>query len=236
MTITLMVSYDGSTKRAVVTKSTTWIANTSALLTDEALAPFLARLVLSVNDLSLAADAFETWTATELSKRVTRKRGAQMYFIRVLLGHVFEALLIIEQMAEVPAVLRRVERCHPRTVELFQKLSKLRDTKQWRQLNIFRNRVSFHYDRVLPKAALVEILANFPEHQFSYSMGDEPIDWQFEIADMMIDHIVIRNAFSAGPRRPERKALVEEIAFRLQEISHQTTEFSAHFVRECIRP
>jgi hypothetical protein len=62
-------------------------------------------------------------------------------------------------------------------------------------------------------------------------MGSEPLDWRFELAEAVMDRIVIREVFGLNePRGPERTRKTEEIATRIQEISILFTNFAAHFV------
>jgi hypothetical protein len=76
-----------------------------------------------------------------------------------------------------------------------------------------------------------EIALQSPDAIWSYSMGSEPLDWRFELAEAVMDRIVIREVFGLNePRGPERTRKTEEIATRIQEISILFTNFAAHFV------
>jgi hypothetical protein len=41
--------------------------------------------------------------------------------------------------------------------------------------------------------ALEQIDKKFPGHAFTYSLGHEPLDWYFELGDLMLDRIVVRD-------------------------------------------
>ncbi len=101
---------------------------------------------------------------------------------------------------------------------------------------VLRNRATFHYDHKLPLLSFEEIAEKQPDRQWSCSAGSEPLDWRFELADAVVDRMMIREVFRLrGPRGPERTAKTEELALRLQDISHRFTEFAFYFVRHFCR-
>ena len=82
----------------------------------------LIRLMLAVNDIALAADADAFWDQTTELRRAYRKRRARMYFIRLIMSHVHEALKIIEEINESPDLRDTVDHCDMRNRENFKKL------------------------------------------------------------------------------------------------------------------
>jgi hypothetical protein len=60
----------------------------------------LIRLMLAVNDISLAADANDMWVETIEQRRAYRKLLARGYFIRLIMSHLHEALKIIEEIQQ----------------------------------------------------------------------------------------------------------------------------------------
>lgn len=212
-------------------RSRTRSAKTSAITKHPELSNVLIRLMLSVNDIALASDANDEWASTTVQPRVYRKAAARMYFIRVLMGHVYEGLTIIEHISRVTALKAAVDRCDARTVAAYQALDTFIRSPEMKTLDRFRNRAAFHYDRQLPERHLREIAQHSPDAIWSYSMGSEPLDWRFELADAVMDRIVIREVFGLKePRGPERTRKTEAIATRIQDISMLFTNFAAHFV------
>ena len=68
------------------------------------------------------------------------------------------------------------------------------------------------------------------------SAGPELPDQSFGLADAAVDRMIVCEVFRLrGPRGPERTAKTEELALRLQDISHRFTEFAFHFVRHFSR-
>jgi hypothetical protein len=217
--------------RPALGRSRTRSAKTTAITKHSELTDVLIRLMLSVNDIALASDANDEWASATAERRVYRKAAARMYFIRVLMGHVYEGLTIIEHISRVSDLRAAVDRCDAQTVEAFQSLDDFVRSPEMKILDRFRNRAAFHYDRQLPERHVREIALQSPDAIWSYSMGSEPLDWRFELAEAVMDRIVIREVFGLNePRGPERTRKTEEIATRIQEISILFTNFAAHFV------
>jgi hypothetical protein len=196
----------------------------------------LVRLMLSVNDIALAADANDQWAETGDRKRVGMRNAARGYFVRVLLSHVYEGLLIVEEISRSANLRSAVDECDKQTISAFLFLEDVVKSREIKVFHALRNRATFHYDRQLPLLSFEEIAEKQPERQWSCSVGSAPLDWRFELADAVVDRMMIREIFRLrGQRGPERTAKTEELAVRLQDISHRFTEFAFHFVRHFSR-
>jgi hypothetical protein len=68
-------------------RSRTRYVNAGAIASQTDLSSILVRLMLSINDISLAADANDAWASTTEQHRAFRKGTARMYFIRVLIAN-----------------------------------------------------------------------------------------------------------------------------------------------------
>lgn len=206
----------------------------SAIASQPELSSVLARLMISINDIAIAADANDLWADETDAKRKPRQNAARQYFVRILLSHVNEALEIVREIAGNANLRAAVDKCDGRTVADFKELETIsnREREHFRK---FRSRATFHYDKQLPDRVLKEISKNAPDQPWSYSMGRKPIDWKFELADAIIDRMVIREVMDLKiPKSAKRTELTAEIAGRLQDISRKYTSFAAHFVhRHC---
>ncbi|MDR3488415.1 MAG: hypothetical protein P4M05_26380 [Bradyrhizobium sp.] len=217
-------------------RSRTWLAKAPTIASHGPLTDILIRLMLSVNDISLASDANDQWALTSDPRRISRRPGARMYFIRILLAHVYEALEIIKEISESPPLRAFLDDCEERTIRTFQELETFIRSPDMKTLDKMRNRVSFHYDRQLPGKNLKEIAAITREEYWTYSMGSEPLDWHFKLADAVIDRMVIRDVFGLKkPKSLQRSQETEVIARQLEKISITFTDFAAHFVRHYSR-
>ncbi len=92
----------------------------------------LIRLMFAVNDISLAANSNDFWAETTEQHRAYRKPRARMYFIQLIMSHVNEALRLIEEINERPALRAAVDQCDARTVENFEKLVAILDAPEKR--------------------------------------------------------------------------------------------------------
>jgi hypothetical protein len=195
------------------------------------LSSVLIRLMLAVNDISLAADANDFWAETTEQRRAYRKRLARGYFVRLIMSHVHEALKIIDEINRNPDLRAAVDQCDARTGENFEKLVAILNSPERGHLSRFRTKATFHYDKQLSAEHLQRVIGYDPTTTWSYSVGSTPLDWHFELGDAVMDHMVVKFVLGADePRSPARSKKVEEIATRLQQISIMFTDFAASFI------
>ena len=213
--------------------SRSWTVSTQKIASQGELRSLLLRLMLFNNDMAVLTDVIDDWLITEDQKKVPRKRSASLYFIRVLLSHVFEALEIIREIDASPELLAAVEACGNPTVEAFHAVNNYRKIEDnTTRLAKKRNCAAFHYNRKLPVRALIEIEKIAPDYCWSYSMGDKALDWRFELGEEVMAWIVIREVYGLSePRSTERAAKIEKVASEEQRIAQLFSAFAAHFVR-----
>jgi hypothetical protein len=120
----------------------------AAIASQPELSSVLIRMMISVNDIALAADAIDLWAAETRHKRKARLIPAQQYFVRILLSHVYEALTIIKEIDSNPKLRSAVDKCDRRTVSDFNALVAISKAEK-EHLRLFRNRATFHYDKHL---------------------------------------------------------------------------------------
>jgi hypothetical protein len=89
---------------------------------DAARSSVLIRLLLAVNDIALAADANDVWAETTDSPRAHLKGRRRMYFMRLIMSHVHEALKIIDEIYKSPDLTAVVDQFDAHTRENFKKL------------------------------------------------------------------------------------------------------------------
>ncbi len=212
--------------------SRSWVISTESVASKPELSSVMIRLMLLVNDVSLAADANDSWASTEEQKRVSRKSTARMYFIRVLLAHVHEGLKIVGEIQASPALRASVKVCDRRTQADFEELRKFLHSPERQIFERVRNKCAFHYDTALPDRFLHESARREPGKLWSCSLGHEPLDWRFELADAIMDRQMIRYGFDQPEEPgPERTASVERLGKRVDQIARMLTGFAGHYVR-----
>src|SRR5258708_279184 len=96
-----------------------WMVRSSQLLRDEKLASVLLRLMIAINDLGITNTHMIEWQTTEDRKKKARWRGGLLYFGRIQSAHLFEALSMVKEIKDDPALLAEVEKSDRDTVKSF---------------------------------------------------------------------------------------------------------------------
>lgn len=214
-----------------MSKSSTWVVKASKISQSE-VASIIVRLMMMINDISLANNSIIEWSESIDRKKMRRKWGGELYYVRILMGHLYEALKMLRVISEHASLRDAVMSCDGRTISSFKRVESFIYSKEMNILEDFRNKAAFHYDRSLPVENLHETAREMPDYPFVYSMGHDGLDWHYELADAVIARMVIRDIFKEDyPKSPERQERVEKIAVRQQEIAQAFTDFAGHFIR-----
>ena len=214
--------------------STQWVTETAKLLKDEKLASVLVRLMIVINDIGITNSQMVEWQETKDPKKKTRGRGAVLYFGRVQSAHLLEALEIIREVDNNPYLKARVRQCSKIVNKCFDVLAKFLDTDDHKILTKLRNVIAFHYDPKLALRRLKRLVEIQPDHRFAYSMGNDTLDWYFELGDLIADEVVIRDVFKIDERVDIATAAIK-VLDRLHVIGDAFTRFAAYLVRECCK-
>ncbi|MFZ2107022.1 MAG: hypothetical protein WAV18_16885, partial [Roseiarcus sp.] len=173
---------------------------------------------------------------TTEQRRAYRQRRARMYFIRVLMSHVYEALTIIDEINKSDELRDRVAKCDSRTQQNFAQLVAILNSPERGHLYRFRSKATFHYDPKVTAEHLQKTIEYDLDAVWSYSVGSTSLDWHFELSDAVMDRMVVRYVFGADEdRSPARREKVREIATRLDAIATQFTDFASHFIQQQLR-
>jgi hypothetical protein len=215
--------------------SRTWSAKTAALVADKELASVIVRLMMAMNDIAMANEGLGEWTATADRRKVFRQNGGRLYYGRMLMAHVYEALSIIKDIQKDTKLRAAVQKCDAKTRSSFKAVAKFLRTDDYEMLLRIRNNASFHYDRKLAVKGLEQIAENFPNHRFTYSLGHDPLDWYFELGDLVNDRIVVRDIFKA-PKDADVRTAIDPILVRLHEMAAAFSDFAGYFVRCHLTP
>jgi hypothetical protein len=125
-------------------RSTTWYVKASTIATRSDIASIMVRLMMTVNDLSLINNAIGDWSEARERKKVRRKISGTLYFVRILMGHVYEALKLIRVISEHPQLRDTVMDCDRRTIEEFLLIESFVKSPEMEILEDFRNKAAFH--------------------------------------------------------------------------------------------
>jgi hypothetical protein len=222
-------------------RSRTWYVTASTIASRCEIASIMVRLMLSINDLSLANNSIIEWSESRDRKKLRRRAGGELYYVRILMGHVCEALKVIKLISESPPLREAVMDCERRTVEAFVLVESFVKSSDFAILNKLRNKAAFHYDIDLPIKNLKRLAKKRPDDEeseeqsdvpYACSMGPDGLDYHFELGDMVMNTMLIRDIFKQDcPKSEERRKKVGDIAMRQQEIARAFTHFAAHFIR-----
>ena len=83
-----------------------------------------------------------------------RRNGGKLYYGRMMMAHVYEALHIIEEIKGSVQLRAAVDRCDSKTGASFNAVAKFLDTDDYKVLSRIRHNSSFHYDPKLTLRAL----------------------------------------------------------------------------------
>jgi hypothetical protein len=200
-------------------------------------AAIIVRLMMACNDLVINDLALADWTVEERRTRAPRQRGARMYFVRAQIGHLHEALKIIEDLRKNKDLSMLVESCDSHTRFCFHELEQhvQGGTKadRFRKLvgNI-RDNLAFHYNnekgRRINKA--ISDRAARPEVRTSLiTRGDHMHLWHFKAADDVVDSAVVRQIWEIPPNSDVR-AGADAIAEEVHTILRQFLDFSGEVI------
>jgi len=153
--INLIVSHVGD----YMPRSTTWAITTKSIYDKDLLGPILLRLMLASNDITIANDCWKEWHGEYGDSNKNRQPGAKMYFVRLLLAHLHEAMKIIRDIKKTPKLMEAVEACEEKTQRDFATVWALVGTKDYKSIITMRNKIGSHWDDDVVAPALAEMNA-----------------------------------------------------------------------------
>lgn len=214
--------------------STTTIVRSSSLLSNVEVVSVVLRLMMAMNDIGVANDALQEWDQTENRKKQSRQNGGKLYFGRMQMAHIYEALLIIEEIANSKSLMAAIERCDNRTRGSFEAVAKFLGTDDYKRLLRLRNNAAFHYDAKLSLRALQQIVELYPHDTSSVSLGHNTLDWYFELGDKVLDRLVVRQIFGVSEDANMREA-IDAVLDRLHAMAVAFSDFAGYFIRNYAR-
>jgi len=189
----------------------------------------VVRLMMACNDLTLSNQAFKTTRLVDHPYPDDQTaRAAGMYFLRVELGHLHEALKIIKSVKNSPPLLKRIGRLDNRSQASYAVLEKYvsggKEQERLKNLiGVLRNNVGFHYNESgkLIEWAIKDRSSRKTGRNSSIVRSDEGHGWRFRVADDVVDSIVVRKIWKI----PREKNMDEEIGKIGQEVNQVLAAF-----------
>lgn len=216
--------------RNEVSRSTHKYARLDAIASKGALGSVLIRLMMVINDMSLAMDAFRRWTEDAKTEREHRARGAKIYFIRLQMSHIYEAMKIVKEIRDSPDLMKAVDRSDSFTRKGFAALLAFAASPEFEKvMGRIRSNLTFHYDPKTIERALASLVAKHPDASGSMSLGDDPHNWFFEPGDMVGDRAAVREIFKV-PEGADVGAETDKIVMQLHEIMQMFGGFAGSLI------
>lgn len=196
----------------------------------------VVKLMMACNDMSLANQALTEWKGEQPNMRKSRQIGAVMYFVRTQLAHLHEGLKVIEAIRADPSLMAHVAVCDPETQQSFQKLISFLpgepSRREFEQLiGRVRHNLAFHYDESgkLIKNAISDRASRAEARQSSVTRGNTSHLWHFEVADNLLDSIVVRQIWKV-PKSANVRVEADKIADRVHQIFLWFVDFAGEFI------
>lgn len=199
-------------------------------------AAVVVKLMMACNDLSLANQALEDWKRTTERERRDRKVGAGMYFVRLELSHLYEALDIIKEVEATPTLRALVDQCDLRTRESYAEVlaytyGKAKYERFQQLVGGMRSSLTFHYEtngRMI-RWAIADRAQRNDGKVSTITRGDTAQRWRFAVADDVVDSIVVRQ-FWKIPRDADLREEADKIADEVHAVLVRFADFCGEFI------
>jgi len=150
------------------------------------------------------------------------------------MAHVYEALEIIKDIKQSKSLSAVVASCDKKTCESYDAVSAFLGDPEYGMLCRIRNNAAFHYGGKLEVRAVDQIDRKFPGHRSNYSLGHDVLDWHFELGDLVVDRIVVRDIFKA-PESADVRAAIDPILLKMHQMAIAFSDFSGYFIRHNLK-
>lgn len=157
---------------------------------------------MAFNDLLLANISLSRYQDGKITADKYIKDGATMYFVRLQIGHLHEALKIVKDFKDCSQLHNSISSGNKGVINAYNKLcqyieegSNYRDFQKY--FGLVRNNLSFHYhdNGKWIKEALKNRIRIKKQATSRITYG-ELEDTRFELADQIVDSIVCRHIFN----------------------------------------
>ena len=150
------------------------------------------RLMMACNDLITANQALGMWREDTREKMDYIRRGSAMYFVRLQLSHLHEALKVVSEIQNYPKLLRLVADCPGESAECFARLISFSEGGAnegafHKYVELVRHKVTFHYDRRKVGAALNDRARRRGDRAHHMTIADDIRRVRFQVADDLVD-------------------------------------------------
>jgi hypothetical protein len=157
-------------------------------------------LMMACNDLTAANQALGACRDDSDEKTDYIRRGAAMYFIRLQMAHLHEALKIVKRINTHANLLSLINDCPDGTADHFAELlcfaeggTKRCDFKKY--VGSVRNKIAFHYDKEKIKSALSDRARRRGDVAHFMTVADDIRRVRFQVADDLVNTLVCHHVW-----------------------------------------
>jgi hypothetical protein len=188
--------------------------------------------MMIVNDMGIVNESLHAWSTSTDPRWESRKGGGRALFARLQMSYVYEALELIKEVCDSQALMAEVGKCRKNTQDCFATVKAFLDTDDYKKILVqVRNNVGFHYDGKRAERAVKEIASDLPDDLSPMTLGQEPLNWHFELGDKVQDKIVIHYIFEV-PKGADVGKESDTIANRIFDMTEKLGEFAGYFIWE----
>jgi hypothetical protein len=164
----------------------------------------ILRLMMACNDLTTANQSLGMYRNDAREKTDYVRWGATMYFVRLQLSHLHEALKVVSEIRNHPKLLRLVGNCPGGSAECFARLLSFADGGAnegafHKYVELVRHKVTFHYDRRKVGAALNDRARRRGDAAHFMTIADDIGRVRFQVADDLVDTLVCHHIWGIAP-------------------------------------
>lgn len=197
-------------------------------------AEVVVTLAMICNDLAIANSSMSRSSEAKSPLVAHVRRGARMYFSRMMCGHLNEGLDAIRSVRDIPELRVIVTQCSVAAQAAFEELCNcLPGSPQHKNFEKYvgwvRNRVAFHYDPKDIRWAIQDRAGRAGADTSSLTGGGDIHSTRFEFGDDLLDSIVVRRLWKI-PRDKDVRSEADRVATWCDEMCRRFLEFCQEFV------
>jgi len=199
-------------------------------------AGIVVRLMMACNDMQLANEALSSWTGEQPRKRQHRQNGARMYFVRLQMAHLYEALKIVDEIRKHTGLHALVSSCDNQTQASFRNLvaclkGGVRHSWFEKFVGRVRHSLAFHYEESgdLIARAIADRASRTDARYSSVTRGSTAYLWHFQVADELVESIAVREIWRI-PRDKDVGAEIDGLLDDMHEVFLIFINFSGEFI------
>ena len=194
----------------------------------------VVRLMMACNDLTTANQALGACLENKGGRVDYIRRGGAMYFVRLQIAHLHEALKIVSQIRRYPRLLSLINDCPGETSDHFAQLLSFADGGAHqgdfrKYVELVRHKVTFHYDERKIQAALSDRARRRGDAAHFMTLSDDVRRVRFQVADDVVNTLVCHHVWGIAPGAEAQIEAdrIADLGFRIYKIF---LEFAVAFI------